>query len=150
MPTWLAITVAVLSILATISTIVSALFISWVTQKGRADFAEFKNEITQTIKTELKEYVTEKRFKEYVDAHDKIFQNYVESHSREVDGKLLEIYAFMTRHRDWKHAMEPWAREVEMKLADLRVDVDKGKEEILKQVDNNKAEIKKLWEEITK
>lgn len=150
MPAWLAITIGVLSILATISTIVSALFMSYISQKGRADFAEFKIQMSQTIREELEEYITEKRFRDYVEHHDSTFQTYVETHAKEVDIKLTEIFAFMTRHRDWKHAMEPWVREVEMKLADLRLDVDKGKEEIMRQVETNKAEIKKLWEEITK
>lgn len=112
-----------------------SVFVVWVSLKIRAELAErdniilkefqaqaltmatIKSDVLDTVRRELRDYVSDHRFRDYV-----------ESHGREVSTRDKEIGEFMTRHRDWKHDTEPKLRGIEMSIDDLKNDIDELKE----------------------
>lgn len=70
--------------------------------------AHLRTDIIDRIDQKLNEYVAKQQFKDYVEGHAREHQ---------------QIQEFMTRHRDWKHGLEPEIRGFQMKIEDLQNDI---------------------------
>lgn len=131
----------VLSVCIGISTLVSigiGVFVAWLAQKQRADFAEFRGAMIEMVRGELKAYL------------DVItFNRYVESHAKEVADKEKTITEFMTRHRDWKHTIEPVLRGLQTDDVDFKKITADNRDRI-EAIEKNLIEINMHLEQLKK
>ena len=110
-PVWLLVSVAVVSILSTIGSIVAVV----ISRLSKGNFAEFELNVIKTINGKLEAFIKRPEF-----------QVYVESHAKE--HKVLDEE--ITKLRSFKHDIGAEIRKTGAGIEDLKDDVKEIKQDI--------------------
>lgn len=119
--------------ICTLISMAVAVFVAYLAQKARADFAVFKAEVTQIIREELKAFLTKDEFDRYSSSHG---------------GEHVAIHSEITRLRDFKHDSAAVQRETGSKIESIKDNLIETKTHIEKIVDGTKKDLEDLRDRI--
>ena len=111
MPVWLLVSVAIVSILSTIGSMIAVI----ISRLSKGNFAEFELNVIKTINGKLEAFIKRPEF-----------QVYVESHAKE--HKVLDEE--ITKLRSFKHDIGAEIRKTGAGIEDLKDDVKEIKQDI--------------------